>query len=274
MTKFIAYLPIGFPNYEQSIEGFKTLINAGADILELGVPYSDPVMDGETIQNASAIAIQAGFKMRDVFKAVHELREYADQKYKLGETRKRTEVYLMSYYNMVLKYGLARFANDLHYAGGAGTIVPDLIPDEADTWMRISRSQELNTVFLTAPNSSDERLDVVAQNSTGFVYASSLLGVTGARDGVDQFSDAQAIINRVKSALRRHNKDTPVYLGLGVSSGTQAASIASFADGVIVGSRFVKALDISTGELMAVASSIKMGIIRGQRRGFETKGSY
>jgi tryptophan synthase alpha chain len=266
MAKFIAYLPVGFPDYSHSIEGFKTLVNAGADILELGVPYSDPVMDGETIQNATQAAIKAGFKMQDAFRAVRELRDYADQKFKLGEIPKRTEIYLMSYYNMVLKYGLSRFADDLRDAGGAGTIVPDLIPDEADSWIRISKSKELNTVFLTAPNSSDERLDVVVQNSTGFVYASSLLGVTGARDDEDQFSNAAEIINRVREALRRHNKDTPVYLGLGVSTGTQAAAIAALADGVIVGSRFVKALQISTGELMAVASSIKMGIMRGTRR--------
>ncbi|MDR2082040.1 MAG: tryptophan synthase subunit alpha [Candidatus Ancillula trichonymphae] len=272
MVKFIAYLPVGFPDYEQSVEGFKTLVDAGANILELGVPYSDPVMDGETIQNATAVAIKSGFEMHDVFRAARELREYADQRYKLGQTQKKTEIYVMSYYNMLLKYGLSRFADELHNSGGTGTIVPDLIPDEADSWIRISRLKELNTVFLTSPNSPDERLDVVAQNSTGFVYAASLLGVTGARCDENQFSGVQEIIDRVRSALRRHNKDTPVYLGLGVSSGTQAATIASFADGVIVGSRFVKALDISTSELMAVASSIKMGIMRGFKHEVEVGG--
>jgi tryptophan synthase alpha chain len=266
MAKFIAYLPVGFPDYAQSLEGFKTLVNAGADIIELGIPYSDPVMDGETIQNATRTAINAGFKIEDAFSAVRELRYFADQKYKLGQIQKKTEIYLMSYYNMVLKYGLSKFADDLQSAGGSGTIIADLVPDEADAWMRISRSKGLNTVFLTAPNSSDERLDVVAQNSTGFVYASSLLGTTGERDGEDQFVHAQAIINRVRSALRRHNRDTPVYMGLGVSTGAQAAAIASFADGVIIGSRFVKALGVGTDELMAVASSIKMGITRGGRR--------
>jgi tryptophan synthase alpha chain len=242
MTKFIGYLPAGFPSQQGSIDALKTLVDAGTDILEVGVPYSDPVMDGVAIQEATSTALKGGFRFEFVFDIVSQVYHYAKSRFLNEQAVQMTEIYIMSYFNPIFKYGLSKFAMSAAKAGVTGVIIPDLIPDEAVKWQKIAAAHDLKTVFLTAPNSSNQRLEIVAQAATGFVYASSLLGVTGERSGMDQFKDAKATISRVRSACEREDVQTPIYMGLGVSTAEQAHEVAKFADGVIVGSKLVTTL--------------------------------
>ncbi|MDR0950592.1 MAG: tryptophan synthase subunit alpha [Candidatus Ancillula sp.] len=253
--KFIGYLPVSFPDFETSLSAFKVLIDNGVDILEVGVPYSDPVMDGPTIQKASKEAIENGFHIDDLYRLLSEIAQYIQGK------KLETQMYVMTYYNMVYRAEQNIFAEKLKENGVIGTIVPDLIPDESGEWVSASVRNGLKNVFLTAPNSTEERLDIVTKNSTGFVYASSLLGTTGAREDKNQFKTVGETIQKVRNSLDRMKKDTPVYLGLGVSNKKQASQISKFADGVIVGSRLIKALDEGgLEELAKVTQDIRSGI--------------
>jgi tryptophan synthase alpha chain len=225
----VGYLPVGFPTVEGSIEAMRVLVEAGCDVIEVGVPYSDPVIDGPVIQEATTLALAGGSRVDDVFTAVAAVRE-------AGATP-----LVMSYWNLVLHRGVERFATDLVAAGGAGLITPDLIPEEADEWVAASERHGLDRVFLVAPSSTPERLVRVTGASRGFVYAASTMGVTGARASVD--TDARGLVERVRAVT-----DLPVCIGLGVSTREQAAEIAEYADGVIVGSAMVRAL-AGDGEL-------------------------
>ncbi|GGL24896.1 tryptophan synthase subunit alpha [Phycicoccus endophyticus] len=225
----IGYLPVGFPSLEGSVAAMRVLVEAGCDIVEVGIPYSDPLMDGPTIQGAAAAALAGGTRVDDVFTAVAAVRE-------AGGT-----AVVMTYWNLVLHRGVERFAADLAAAGGAGLITPDLIPDEAAEWTSASDRHGLDRVFLVAPSSTRERLEVVTSACRGFVYAASTMGVTGARENVD--ADARGLLERVRAVT-----DLPVCVGLGVSTRAQAAEIAAYADGVIVGSALVRAL-AGEGEL-------------------------
>jgi len=220
----IAYLPAGFPSLEQSIEAAVAVLDAGADILELGVPYSDPVMDGPVISEATQEALQGGFKLAKLFPAVQEIVERAQK-----------PVLVMTYWNPVLQYGVETFAHDLKAAGGAGLITPDLIPDEASEWLEVSAITDLERVFLAAPSSSDERLATATQESRGFVYAVSTMGITGARNDVDHAARVLVSRLRAQGALS-------VCVGLGISTKDHVADVVSYADGAIVGSALVKAL--------------------------------
>ncbi|MDR1861918.1 MAG: tryptophan synthase subunit alpha [Candidatus Ancillula sp.] len=255
MAKFVAYLPVGFPNFDVSLQAFKVLIDAGANVLEVGVPYSDPVMDGKTIQNATKVSIQNGFRFDDVYSLLNQIHEYATWKLNVGQISEPVQIFVMGYYNMFLKQGLENFAKSAGFNGATGVIIPDLIPDEAETWLEIAKSNNLQTVFLTSPNSTDSRLDLIVSKSSGFIYASSLLGTTGERDDSGQFKNAADIVGRVQAAKMRKIITTPVYLGLGVSTPEQARAISTFADGVIVGSRLVTALEKGLSELFGVAKS-------------------
>jgi len=194
------------------------------DVLELGVPYSDPVMDGPVIQAATLQALDGGFKLKQVFEAVKQITERVD-----------TPVLVMTYWNPVVQYGVERFAADLAAAGGAGLITPDLIPDEAAEWLAASDAHGLDRVFLAAPTSTPERVQVATDLSRGFVYAVSTMGITGARAELDQ--QARKVVAGVRAADAEQN----TCVGIGISTSEQVAEVNEYADGAIVGSAFVRA---------------------------------
>ena len=219
----VGYLPAGFPDVPGSVEAMRAMHEAGCDVIEVGLPYSDPVMDGPTIQAAAQQALEAGTRTADVIRTVEAV----------AATGVPTVV--MTYWNPVERYGVERFARDLANAGGAGLITPDLVPDEADVWVAAADEHHLDKIFLVAPSSTDERLRMTTSACRGFVYATAVMGVTGARESSSDL--AGPLVERTRATT-----DLPVGVGLGVSSGDQAAEVARFADGVIVGSAFVRRL--------------------------------
>jgi tryptophan synthase alpha chain len=223
----VGYLPAGFPSYEGAITAAQTMVEAGCDVIEIGLPYTDPLMDGPTIQDAVHQALTGGIRVADVFRTVEAV----------AATGVRTLV--MTYWNPVDRYGVDAFARDLASAGGSGLITPDLTPEEADPWLAASDAYDLDRVFLVALSSTDERLAKITSLCRGFVYAASLMGVTGARSAVD--TGAAHLVERTRKAMTQ-SSPLPVGLGLGVSNGEQAAEVAGFADGVIVGSAFIRRL--------------------------------
>ena len=220
----IAYVPVGYPDVEGSIAAMTAAVEAGADVIEIGVPYSDPGMDGPVIQQAVDVAVRAGVGMRDVLRAVEAVAA-AD-----------AVPVVMTYWNPIERYGVDRLATDLAAAGGAGLITPDLIPDEAADWLAAAERADLDRVFLVAPSSTDARLRSTTAACRGFVYAASTMGVTGTRATVGDA--AEKLVARTRQAA----PDLAVCVGLGVSNGAQAAEVAAFADGVIVGSAYVREL--------------------------------
>ncbi|WP_022892003.1 tryptophan synthase subunit alpha [Agromyces subbeticus] len=220
----IGYLPVGFPTFDESVEAAVALVENGVDILELGLPYSDPVMDGPVIQAATQQALANGFRLTDGFEAVRRITERVD-----------APVLIMTYWNPVVQYGVDRFADDLVAAGGAGLITPDLIPDEGAAWIAASERTGLDRVFLAAPTSTEARIRQVVDASRGFVYAVSTMGITGARSDVDRA--ARALVERLTAA------DAPAScVGVGISTAAQVAEVLAYADGAIVGSALVNAL--------------------------------
>lgn len=241
----VAYLPAGFPSVAESVDAAKAALEAGADILEFGVPYSDPVMDGVVIAEATQKALEAGFKLKDLFPAIADITSSTDK-----------PVLVMTYWNPVVQYGVDRFAHDLKAAGGAGLITPDLIPDEAAEWMDAATRHGLENVFLAAPSSSNERLRRAAEQSHGFVYAVSTMGITGTRDDVD--SAAKTLVERLYA-----NGATEVCVGLGISSAQQVRDVVSFADGAIVGSALVRALaDAGPSGVATLVAELRTGTPR------------
>lgn len=219
----IGYLPAGYPSVDGAIEALRAMVDAGVDAIELGLPYSDPLIDGPVIQTAVDAALRAGTTTPDVLRTVEAVAATG------------VPVLVMTYWNPIIRYGADRFARDLAAAGGAGTITPDLTPDAADAWIPPARSHDLDTVFLVAPSSTDARIDLTVAACRGFVYAASTMGVTGARSSVG--AAASELVARTRKAT-----ELPIAVGLGVSTGDQAAEVASFADGVIVGSALVRHL--------------------------------
>ncbi len=220
----IGYLPVGYPSVELSITAMRALVEGGCDVVEVGIPYSDPVMDGPTVQAATEPAVRAGVGVRDALAAVR------------GVVASGGAAVTMGYWNQIERYGVQRYAADLAAAGGSGAVTPDLIPDEAAEWIEASDASSLDRIFLVAPSSTDARIVSTAAASRGFVYASAVMGVTGARASVG--AAAAGLVARVRGLA----PDIPVCVGLGVSSGDQAAEIAGYADGVIVGSALVRCL--------------------------------
>jgi tryptophan synthase alpha chain len=220
----VGYFPAGYPTIDESVEACIAMCESGVDVLELGVPYSDPVMDGLVIQEATELALSNGFKLKDLFSTLTRITAVVD-----------TPVLVMSYWNPILQYGVERFARDLKAAGGAGLITPDLIPDEAKDWLTISDELDLDRVFLATPSSSAERLAASAKLSRGFVYAVSTMGITGAREDLDR--KARDVVSGVKAS----GSNTPVCVGIGISTADQVSEVNSYADGAIVGSLFIKA---------------------------------
>lgn len=240
----IGYLPVGYPTVDESIRAGIELGRNGADIIELGIPYSDPVMDGPVIQEATAVALERGFKVKDVFRAVREITEATD-----------AVVVVMTYWNPVMRRGVDDFSRRLAEAGGAGIITPDLVPDEADEWFVASTKHGLDRIFLAAPSSSTERLDMIAHASSGFVYAVSVMGVTGARSSVSDV--AEQLVTDVRAAGAEN-----VCVGLGVSRREHVEEIGQYADGVIVGTALVRTLGDGGPEAVGALTRELAGIGR------------
>lgn len=220
----IGYLPVGFPDLDTSVEAACAVLDAGFDVLEFGLPYSDPVMDGPVIQAATVEALARGFRVDDVFEAIRRVTE-----------RTGKPVLVMTYWNLVLQHGVEAFARDLAAAGGAGLITPDLIPDEAADWLEASERHGLDRIFLAAPTSSDERLAMITRRSRGFVYTVSTMGITGARADVDRA--ARILSDRLHAVGCER-----ACVGLGISTGAQVAEVLEYAEGAIVGSALVRGL--------------------------------
>lgn len=236
----IGYLPTGYPDVSTSIDAMVAMAG-DCDIIEVGMPYSDPGMDGPVIATATEIALQGGVRVTDTLRAVEAISAAGGS------------AVVMTYWNLVAHYGVDAFARDLAAAGGLGLITPDLIPDEADEWMAASELHDLDRIFLVAPSSTPERLARTVEACRGFVYAASTMGVTGARDAVSQA--APDLVRRV-----REISDIPVGVGLGVRSRAQAAEIALFADGVIVGSALVSALDEGVPAVRELTEELAVGV--------------
>jgi len=236
----IGYLPVGYPTVAGSLDTMTTMVESGCDIVEIGIPYSDPVMDGPTIAKATQRALAAGTRVRDVFAAAETVAKAGGKPV------------VMVYWNLVLRYGVDAFARDLAAAGGLGIITPNLIPDEGAEWEAASDAHDLDRIYLVAPSSTPERLAMTLDHCRGFVYASSTMGVTGARDTVSNL--APELCARV-----REYSEIPIGVGLGVRSGAQAAEIAQYADGVIVGSAIVSAVDEGPAAVAALVGELADG---------------
>lgn len=240
----IGYLPAGFPSYDGAVAAMVAMVEAGVDVVEVGMPYSDPLMEGPVIQAAHKASLDNGTSTLDVLRTVEAV----------AATGAPTLV--MGYWNPVHHYGFERWAKDLKAAGGAGAITPDLIPEEATVWLAATLEHDLAPIFLVAPSSTDERISVVGRTNRGFIYAASTMGVTGARGTVG--ARAQELVARTRAQT-----DLPVCVGLGVSNGEQAAEVASFADGVIVGSALVTALlDVGVDGVRRLAADLAAGVRR------------
>ncbi|MGW0546481.1 tryptophan synthase subunit alpha [Streptomyces sp. Wb2n-11] len=248
----IAYLPAGFPTVDGGIDAVKAVIAGGADVVEIGLPHSDPVLDGPVIQTADDIALRGGVKIADVMRTVREAHEATG-----------APVLVMTYWNPIDRYGVERFTAELAEAGGAGCILPDLPVQESALWREHAEKHGLATVFVVAPSSRDERLATITAAGSGFVYAASLMGVTGTRESVG--AQAQDLVRRTRATT-----GLPVCVGLGVSNAVQAEEVAVFADGVIVGSAFVQRLldapDAAAGldAVRALAGELAEGVRRGR----------
>lgn len=240
---FIGYLPVGYPDASRNDEAFRALAKY-ADVIEVGLPYSDPVIDGPVVQEATHQALTAGARTSDVFGAVTAVVESG------------AAAVVMSYWNLIDRYGVSEFAERLTASGGSGVITPDLIVDEASTWITETDKNDLGRIFLVAPSSTPERLAMTVQSCGGFVYAASTMGVTGARTEID--SAAKDLVARVREVT-----DLPVCVGLGVSTPEQAHEIAQYADGVIVGSALIRALrDGGVQQLEQLAAALAEGVRR------------
>lgn len=246
----IAYIPAGFPTKTDCHRVIQAFIDGGVDAIEIGFPYSDPVMDGPTIQAAAVTALNNGTGAEDVLDAL----EVA--------TQAGIPSVVMTYWNPIEKYGVEKFASAIKAHGGSGVIHPDITIEESSGWLAAANNNGINPIYVVAPSTSNDRLAKVTSLAGGFVYAASIMGVTGARTSVS--SGAEDLVGRIKAVT-----DLPVAVGLGVSTREQAKDVAGYADGVIVGSAFVKAIldapNIEDGlaAVTALARELSLGV-RGQ----------
>lgn len=236
----ITYMTAGFPTVDEGIAAIRAMLDSGADIIEVGLPHSDPVLDGPVIQAADDIALHGGVRIGDVIRTVREAYRATGK-----------PVLVMSYWNPIAKYGAERFAGELAEAGGAGCILPDLPVQESAPWRESAARHGLATVFVAAPSTTDARLRDITAAGSGFVYASSLMGVTGVRETLD--AAASSLVRRVRAT-----SDLPVCVGIGISNAGQAAQAAGFADGVIVASALVKAMLDAPSAAAGVAAVRKL----------------
>lgn len=249
-SALVGYLPAGFPDVPGAIEAMKALVDSGVDIIEVGLPYSDPVMDGPTIQAAAQAALDQGVGTREVLATVEAVAATG------------TPTVIMTYWNPVVRYGVERFARDLASAGGAGLITPDLTPDSGADWIAAADEHDLDKIFLVSPSSTDERIAMTTAHCRGFVYATAVMGVTGARSTTSDL--AEPLVTRARAAT-----DLPIGVGLGVGNGDQAAAVARYADGVIVGSALVRCLQDhqDPSQARAALSGLAEELAQGVRRG-------
>ncbi len=239
---FVPYLMAGDPSLEKTRETVLLMERCGADIVELGVPFTDPLADGPTIQRAAERALEAGVTLRSVIDLVRSLREAT-----------RIPLVLMTYYNPVFKYGLESFVRDATDAGVDGVIIPDLPPDEAGELMRFAKHRTIATIFLLAPTSTEERIKKIAKASSGFIYYVSMTGITGSKLSFDD-----ALRESIQDVRRMTEK--PVAVGFGISSPEEARRVAGLADGVIIGSAIVKTLHESPESLEGFLSEMRGAI--------------
>ena len=247
----IAYIPAGFPSQAGCAKAIQALAAAGVDAIEIGFPYSDPVMDGPVIQEAADISLKAGTNAADVFAA---LKVAADT---------GVAAVVMTYWNPIEKYGVDQFAQAIADNGGSGVITPDLTIEESERWLSATDKSQINPIYVVAPSTKDDRLAQVTSKTGGFVYAASLMGVTGTRNSVS--TGAADLVARVRKVT-----DLPISVGLGVSTREQAKSLAAYADGVIVGSAFIKLLLDAKSEqegldaISHLASELALGVREGR----------
>ena len=251
MAALIAYIPAGFPTRSGCAKVIEALAAAGVDAIEIGFPYSDPVMDGPTIQEAADISLKAGTNAADVFALLKVASDTG------------VAAVVMTYWNPIERYGVERFAEAIAANAGSGVITPDLPIEESSKWLSATVQHGINPIYVVAPSTSDERLASVTAQTGGFVYAASVMGVTGARSNISV--DAHELVERVRAVTA-----LPVCVGLGVSTREQAKSVAAYADGVIVGSAFIKLLlnaqDEESGivEVSALAKELVAGVREGR----------
>jgi tryptophan synthase alpha chain len=227
---FIPFITAGDPDVATTERLLIELAKAGADIIELGVPFSDPVADGEVIQRASERALQNGMTVRDAFACARNTRQHID-----------VPIVLFSYFNPLLQFGPGSLASAAREAGIDGVLVTDLIPEEAESWTQNLLQHGLDPIFLVAPTTSDKRLARIAQQARGFIYAISRAGVTGRRDEMTR--DAEILVRRIRSV-----SDLPVAVGFGISTAEQVRAVWRFADAAVVGSAIVREIETCSGE--------------------------
>lgn len=241
---FMPYAVLGYPTREGGLAVIKSLVEAGADLLELGIPFSDPLADGPTIQAATQKSLENGTTLRDCVEMTRELRAQGVD----------TPALMMGYVNPMLAYGLEQFTADAAEAGVDGFIVPDLPPDEAEEFEQLCEQHGLALVYLLAPTSTPDRIRLVAEKSKGFIYLVSLTGVTGARNQLS--ANLAEFVARVRSQT-----DTPLAVGFGIGNGPQAKAVAELADGVIVGSALVKRAGESLESMSALATELREALV-------------
>lgn len=245
----IGYLPVGYPDVDTSVEAAVALAEHGCTVLEMGIPYSDPGMDGPVIQQATQATLDRGFRLHEAFEALAAITARVD-----------VPVLVMTYWNPVLRWGVDRFATALSEAGGAGLITPDLTPENADDWIAASDRLDLDRVFLAAPSSSDARLDRIVGASRGFVYTVSTMGTTGARTDVDLA--ARTLSQRIADRSAALDVDIARCVGLGISQPQHVRDVLEYAEGAIVGSAFVAALrEGGVQELSAKVADLATGTL-------------
>ncbi len=247
----IGYLPVGYPDPATCVEAVVALADAGFTAIELGVPYSDPGMDGPVIQAATQATLERGFRLEELFETIEAITARTD-----------IPVLVMTYWNPVLRYGVDRFAARFAAAGGAGLITPDLTPENAAEWLAAAERHDLDRVFLAAPSSSSTRLDAVVEASRGFVYTVSTMGTTGTRQDVDQA--ARALADRIATHADALGRETLRCVGVGISTPEHVRQVLDYADGAIVGSALVRALGSGgVPALRDLAASLALGTLDG-----------
>ena len=247
----IAYIPAGFPSVEGCKKVIQAFVDGGVDAIEIGFPYSDPVMDGPTIQAAADQSLAQGTGAREVFDALKTASDHG------------VAAVVMTYWNPIERYGVQKFAQAIVDNGGSGVITPDLTIEESGTWRAAVAKTGINPIYVVAPSTTNERLPLVTAQCGGFVYAASLMGVTGARATVS--TGAPDLVERIRTTT-----GLPVSVGLGVSTREQAKGVAAYADGVIVGSAFIKAIldapdeDSGLTAVRELASELAKGVREGR----------
>lgn len=221
---YMPYVLMGYPSYQESLDAAKALIDAGADGLELGLPFRDPVADGPIIQDAANIALDKGFRADDAIKFVEELRQYSED----------TAFTIMSYYNIVLAKGKESYINALAAAGIDGILIPDLPPEHAQDIYPITQEENIDLIFIVAPTTHDKRIEKIKPYASGFIYVVTKMGTTGIKDDYD--SDLKTLFSRIKSKI-----NLPAIAGFGISTAEHAKNmVTTGADGVIIGSQIIK----------------------------------